>query len=354
MIKCHISGTENEGTGWPKSISLMPGKEVSNVSIHLSLHDVFHWIKLSLLYLHLTPTYINWVSEVAHETAPSFLRGSFHWKHILLYSSFIYTANNSDNVPWEHSLEPRPSCWARVTFWLQMVMLFEAHKLYAWWVWWVCMLRQYPAESSIILLWLCPWKHQIEIPEEPKRMVGCSWNTFHTLKYGVKVRRVSWGLWTCWGTVKDRTEQRDSDLVQRNFEKSLLDQSTSWAPSQRENWQVCSKQEFRKELLSLLCAKQDQAWGKSRVKSLAVCPPEQLSACSELGTHLSFSNSKEDLWTCRSLAKILHCRTQSASSVTVPVYDSIFRVIFLYQKQTLQTGFCCLLFSLLEGTFHKD
>lgn len=103
-------------------------------------------------------------------------------------------------------------------------------------VWWVCMPRQYPAESCIILLWLCCWKHQIEIVEEPNRMVGWSWYTFHTLKHGEKVRRVSWGLRTCWGSVKGRTEQKDSDLVHRNSEKSLLDQRTSWAPSQEENW----------------------------------------------------------------------------------------------------------------------
>lgn len=99
---------------------------------------------------------------------------------------------------------------------------------------------------------------------------GWSWYTSHTLKYGVKVRRVSWGLWTCWG----RAGQGDSDLVQRNSEKSLLHQSTSWAPSQRETPQVCSKQEFRKELSSLLCAKEDWAWGKSWVKSLVAYLPE--------------------------------------------------------------------------------
>lgn len=332
----------------------MPGKE----SIHLSLHDVFHWIKLSLSCLHLAPTYINWNSEAAHETAPSFTSSSFHWKHTLL--DFIYTA--SDNVLWEHSLNLRPSCWARVTFWLQM-MLFrwwcssdgDALQLSACWVWWVCMLGQYPVGSCITLLWLCCWKHQIEIVEEPSRMVGWSWYWFHTLKYGVKVKRVSWGLWTCWGSVKGRTEQTDSDNVQRNFEKSLLDQNTSWASSQRENWYVCFNQEFREELSSLLCAKEDQAWGKSRVKSLAACLPEQLSACSELEAHLSFSNSKEDLWTCCPPTKTWHCRTQPASSVTILVYASIFRIIFLYQNQTFQTGFCYLsfaflLFSLLKGT----
>lgn len=141
-----------------------------------------------------------------------FLSRSFHWKHVLLDCDLIYTA--SDNVPWEHSqagflskghlLTADGDCSLQHTSCVHPSM--------------VSMPRQYPDESCIVLLWLCCWKHQIEIAEEPNRMVGWSWQTFHTLKYGLKVRRVSWGLWICWGSVKGRTERRDSYLAQRNFE----------------------------------------------------------------------------------------------------------------------------------------
>lgn len=106
MIKCHTSGTENEikreRTGWPKSISLMPGKEVLNESIHLSFHYALHWIKLSLSCLYLAPTHINWNSKAAHETAPSFLavvftESTYYW---IVASSALPVTMSPGSIPW--------------------------------------------------------------------------------------------------------------------------------------------------------------------------------------------------------------------------------------------------------------
>lgn len=171
----------------------------------------------------------------------------------------------------------------------------------------------------------------------------------HLLRYGVKVRRDSWGLRTCWGSVKGSAEQGYSDLVQSDSAKSLLDQSSSWAMSQSKNWLVRFKKEFRRELKYLLCAKWDGTWGETREWSYSQLSFPDVCLFWAGGNMSKFRRGFLNL--SLTLPKHWHCVTQFASSVTIPAYVYTFNITFIYKNQSSKKGFCCLLFCFAWGIF---
>lgn len=181
------------------------------------------------------PTCISRNSEAAHETAPNFFSGvvlteSTHYstrRITLLDRNYAYAA--SDTVPGDDSPTPRPSRVSWVTFSLQMETLLESHVVTSWTVKDISFCCDFSLEST--------WNNTVNATE-PNRVVGCWW-TLHTLRCGVKVRRLRWGLPSCWSRARrlGSCPEWFWEIVTGAIIKS-----------QRENQSVCSNPEFRREL----------------------------------------------------------------------------------------------------------
>lgn len=142
------------------------------------------------------------------------------------------------------------------------------------------------------------------------------------------------------------------DFVHSNYEKSLLEQCTSWATSQREIWLICSKQKFKRELTYAGCITEDGIWREN--SKFTVSLSYLMAACFFRDEDRMSSVQREYVNLILTMPKHWYCVTQSVSSFTIPLYVSTFHIrsikkIKRFAKRLLlPSAFLCLRESFIK------